>query len=360
MTDIKYWVAFNRIPHLGTVRFRQLQEHFGSLGEAWNAREGQLRAAGLDRRAVSEILSNRGSISPDHEAELLAQAGVRAVTWSDEEYPDRLKEIDDPPPVLYVKGEILPDDWCSIAIVGTRSATPYGKQAASTLTRDLVASGITVVSGLARGIDGIAHHEVIQSGGRTIAVMACGLDIIYPPEHASLAASISRQGALVSEHPLGVKPRSQQFPRRNRIMSGMTLGTLVIEAGEGSGAVRTVQHALEQGREVFCVPGSIFSLKSKMTNLLIQQGAKLVLTHEDVLQELNLSSIPQQLAMTSVIDLPEGDERSILEQVSLEPLHIDEIRWRSQLPIALVSSTLAMMELKGLVRQVGGMNYVRA
>ena len=360
MTEIKYWVAFNRIPHLGTARFRQLQEHFGSLEDAWTAAERTLRAAGLDSRAVSEVIANRGSISPDHEAELLVQAGVRAITWSDEEYPDRLKEIDDPPPVLYLKGEILPDDWRSIAIVGTRSATPYGKQATSTLTRDLVASGITVVSGLARGIDGVSHHEVIRSGGRTIAVMACGLDIIYPPEHASLAASISQQGALVSEHPLGVKPRSQQFPRRNRIMSGMTLGTLVIEAGEGSGAVRTVQHALEQGREVFCVPGSIFSPKSKMTNLLIQQGAKLVLTHEDVLQELNLSSIQRQLTMTAVIDPPEGDERSIWEQVSLEPLHIDEIRWRCQLPIALVSSTLAMMELKGLVRHVGGMNYVRA
>ena len=360
MTDTKYWVAFNRIPQLGTVRFRQLQEHFGSFEMAWTAREGLLRAAGLDSRAVSEILSNRGSISPDDEAERLARAGVRAVTWNDEEYPDRLKQIDDPPPVLYVKGEVLADDWRSVAIVGTRSATAYGRQAASTLSRDLVASGITVVSGLARGIDGVAHTEAIQSGGRTIAVVACGLDIIYPPEHASLAASISQHGALVSEHPLGVKPRAQQFPRRNRIMSGMTLGTLVIEAGEGSGAMHTVQHALEQGREVFCVPGSIFSPKSKMTNLLIQQGAKLVLTHEDVLQELNLSSVPQQLAMTSVIDLPEGDERSVLEHVSLEPLHIDEIRCRCQLPIALVSSTLAMMELKGLVRQVGGMNYVRA
>ena len=228
------------------------------------------------------------------------------------------------------------------------------------MARDLVNSGITVVSGLARGIDGVAHHEVVKAGGRTIAVLASGLDIIYPPEHASLAEAVSRQGALVSEHPLGVKPRAQQFPRRNRIMSGMTLGTLVIEAGEGSGAVRTVSHALEQGREVFCVPGSIFSPKSKMTNLLIQQGAKLVLTHEDVLQELNLSSIPQQLPLSEVLDLPEGDERSILEHCSLEPLHIDEIRCRCQLPIASVSSTLAMMELRGLVRQVGGMHYVRA
>ena len=360
MNDTKYWVAFNRIPHLGTVRFRQLEQHFGTLEEAWKASEGALQTAGLDSRAVREVVANRGAISPDAEIERLSKAKVRAVTWQDEEYPDRLKEIYDPPPVLYVKGAILPDDWRSISVVGTRSATPYGKQAASTLARDLTASGITVVSGLARGIDGVAHQEAITAGGRTIAVLASGLDIIYPPEHASLAAAVSQQGALVSEHPLGVKPRSQQFPRRNRIMSGMTLGTLVIEAGEGSGAVRTVQHALEQGREVFCVPGSIFSPKSKMTNLLIQQGAKLVLTHEDVLQELNLSSIPQQLSMTGVADMPEGDERSILEHVSLEPLHIDEIRGLSQLPIALVSSTLAMMELRGLVRQVGGMHYVRA
>ena len=360
MADTKYWVAFNRIPQLGTVRFRQMEQHFGSLEGAWSAREGAFKAAGLDSRAVSEVIANRGSISPDDEMERLSKADVRAITWRDEEYPDRLKEIYDPPPVIYVKGGILPADWRSIAIVGTRRATPYGRQAAATLARDLIASGITVVSGLARGIDGVAHHEALKAGGRTIAVLASGLDTIYPSEHASLARAISQQGALISEHPLGVKPRSQQFPRRNRIMSGMTLGTLVIEAGEGSGAVRTVHHALEQGREVFCVPGSIFSAQSKMTNLLIQQGAKLVLTHEDVLQELNLSSIPQQLALTAVADLPEGDERSVLQQISLEPAHIDEIRWRCQLPIALVSSTLAMMELKGLVRQVGGMHYVRA
>ena len=360
MTDSKYWVAFNRIPHLGTVRFRQLEAHFGALEEAWTAREGELRAAGLDNRAINEIIANRGSISPDAEADLLNRAGVRAITWQDEDYPDRLKEIDDPPPVIYVKGEILPEDWRSIAVVGTRSATHYGKQVTSTLARDLVASGITIVSGLARGIDGIAHQEAVQSGGRTIAIMGCGPDIIYPPEHASLAASISKQGALVSEHPLGVKPHPKQFPRRNRIMSGMTLGTLVIEADLSSGAKHTVEHALEQGREVFCVPGSILSPKSRLTNFLIQQGAKLVLTHEDVLQELNLSSEPKQLPMKGVVELPEGNERSILEHVSLEPLHIDEIRWRCQLPIALVSSTLAMMELRGLVRQVGGMNYVRA
>ena len=359
MSDTKFWVAFNRIPQLGTVRFRWLEQQYGTLQDAWQASEGSLRAAGLDSRAVREIASHRGSISPDDEMEQLARAGGRAITWQDDEYPARLKEIFDPPPVLYVNGSILPEDWRSVAVVGTRRATAYGRQAAAMLSRDLSIAGITVVSGLARGIDGVAHQEALKAGGRTIAVLASGLDVIYPPEHASLASSISQNGAVITEQPLGTRPRAQQFPRRNRLMSGMTLGTLVIEAGEGSGALLTVKHALEQDREVFCVPGSIFSPASKVTNLLIQQGAKLVYRHEDILEELNLSSIPQQLEMTAVLEPPADQEKSILEHISMEPAHIDEIRWRSQLPIALVSSTLAMMELKGLVRQVGGMHYVR-
>ena len=380
--DTKYWVALNRIPHLGTVRFRQLEQHFGLLKDAWTAGEGALQAAGLDSRAISEVIAHRNSISPDGEMETLARASVRAVTWHDDEYPARLREIYDPPPVIYVKGAILPEDWRSIAIVGTRNATDYGRQAATTLARDLAKAGVTVVSGLARGIDGIAHREVISIGKRTIAVLANGLDRVYPPEHASLSDAIAKQGALISEHPLGTKPRAQQFPRRNRIMSGMTLGTLVIEAGEVSGALATANHANDQGREVFCVPGSIFSHASRGVNLKIQRGeAKLVLTLEDILQELNLTSISQQMELPALAEtqgndavtpLPqpveapafseplEGEEGSILAHITTDPLHIDEIRCLSQLPIALVSSTLAMMELKGLVRQVGGMHYVRA
>ena len=213
MTDSKYWVAFNRIPHLGTVRFRQLEAHFGALEEAWTAREGELRAAGLDNRAINEIIANRGSISPDAEADLLNRAGVRAITWQDEDYPDRLKEIDDPPPVIYVKGEILPEDWRSIAVVGTRSATHYGKQVTSTLARDLVASGITIVSGLARGIDGIAHQEAVQSGGRTIAIMGLRAGHHLPARTRFSGSLYLQAGSLGLRAPFGSQAPSQAIPQ---------------------------------------------------------------------------------------------------------------------------------------------------
>ena len=357
--DNRYWVALNRVPNLGTARFRLLEQHFGDLAAAWQAGEGQLAAAGLDTRSVRNIVTHRGSVSPEREIEALEQAGVQAVTWNDAQYPPRLKEIHDPPPVLYMRGHLLPDDVRSVAVVGTRRATAYGREATAILARDLARSGITIVSGLARGIDGVADSEAINAGGRTIAVLACGLDIIYPPEHTALARSISGNGALISEHPLGVKPTASHFPRRNRLMSGMTLGTLVVEAPDSSGALLTVVHALEQNREVFCVPGSIFSPASTGTNRLIQQGAKLVFKHEDVLEELNLSSISHQMEMRPILQPDDDQESLVLGHISHEPAHIDEIRWRSQLPIAVVSSTLAMMELKGLVRQVGGMHYVR-
>ena len=359
MSWVKYWVAFDRIPNLGTVRFRLLDRHFGSLEEAWRASEGQLLGAGLDHRTASGVVSHRTGISPEEEMERLERAGVQAVTWHDTAYPARLKEIPDPPPVLYLRGQLLAEDERSVAVVGTRRATAYGREVAALLTRDLARSGVTVVSGLARGIDSIAHQEALKAGGRTIAVMACGLDIIYPPEHVSLARAVGQQGALVSELPLGTRPHAKQFPRRNRLMSGMTLGTLVVEAPEKSGALVTVGHALEQNREVFCVPGSIFSPASQGTNWLIQQGAKLVRSHEDILEELNLTSLSHQVEMRALIQ-PEGDEESLLlHHISYEPSHIDQIRWRAQLPISVVSSTLAMMELRGLVQHVGGMHYVR-
>ena len=360
MSDSKYWLAFNRIQNLGMVRFRLLEKRFGSLEEAWHAGQGQLREAGLDGRTISSILSGRPSISPDEEAEKLERVGVQAVTWHDPIYPARLKEIHDPPLVLYFQGSLLPEDERSVAVVGTRSATSYGREVASLLSGGLASSGITIVSGLARGIDGIAHQAALKAGGRTIAVLASGLDIIYPPEHASLARSICQKGALMTEHPLGTKPHAKQFPRRNRLMSGMTLGTLVVEAGEGSGAMWTVRHALEQDREVFCVPGSIFSPTSRVTNGLIQQGAKLVSKTEDVLEELNLSAIPLQLEMPAVAHADGDEESLLLSHISLEPIHIDEIRSLAELPISVVSGTLAMLELKGLVQSVGGMNYIRA
>ena len=357
--ELKYWVAFTRIPSVGRARFKILEQHFGTLEQAWHVGLSELRAAGLDSRTAHTIATRKLAIDPDAEISELSDLGVEAVTWHDPGYPPRLKEIYDLPPVLFVRGALLPEDERSIAVVGTRRATPYGREVAYQLAHDLAATGVTVVSGLARGIDGIAHRAALETGGRTIAVVANGVDVIYPREHAKLADEMVMNGAIVSEHPLGTRPQAENFPRRNRIMSGMTLGTLVVEAGEGSGALITARHALEQNREVFAVPGSVFSPGSRGTNRLIKEsGAKLVSECGDILEELNLSWIGQQLDMVAMFP-EEGIESDVLRCVTFDPIHIDEVIRSSGLDIAGVSSALAMMELKGLVRQVGGMNYVR-
>lgn len=357
--ETKYWAAFNRVPGVGRVRYLAILKRFGRLSDAWRAGPAGLKAAGLDDRIVRLITAGRPEIDPDAEMERLEQAGVRALTWDDPAYPPRLKETDDPPPVLYVRGELREADEWSVSVVGTRRPTPYGRQVAEEFSHQLASNRICVVSGLARGVDAIAHRAALQAGGRTIAVMACGLDIVYPPEHAKLAREIIENGALVSDYPLGTQPRGDYFPRRNRIMSGMSLGVLVVEGDLKSGALITSRLAVEQNREVFAVPGSIFSPQSRGTNAIIQRGeAKLVLCVEDVLEELNLTMAPQQIEMTEL--MPATDtEAGILRHISKEPVHIDEVCRQSGLPVSTVSSLLAMMELKGLVRQMGPMAYVR-
>jgi DNA processing protein len=329
------------------------------MKDAWNAGASELRAAGLDAKLASRIASERASLSPDAEMERMAKHNVTALTWHDPAYPARLKEIYDLPPVLYVRGELTAaDEWC-VAAVGTRRPTPYGRQVAEELSYGLAQNSICVVSGLARGIDSIAHRAALDAGGRTLAVLACGLDIVYPPEHAKLALEIAERGALVSDYPPGTQPRGEYFPRRNRIMSGLSLGVLVVEGDFKSGAIITARLALEQDREVFAAPGSIFSVQSRGTNSLIKEGAKLVQGVEDVLGELNLTMVPQQIQMKEI--MPATDtEAGLLRHISREPVHVDEVCRQSGLPIATVSSVLAMLELKGLVRQMGPMSYVRA
>ena len=356
---MKYWVAFSGISGIGRVRYSLLEKHFGSLAEAWQAGPAELKAAGLEERVVAHITDGRAKVSPDEEMERLERHHVRAITWHDPDYPPRLKEIYDLPPLLYVRGELMASDEWAVAVVGTRRPTPYGRQAAEELSFGLTRNGICVVSGLARGVDSIAHRAAMEGGGRTIAVMACGLDIVYPPEHAKLAQEIVERGALVSDYPLGIQPRGDYFPRRNRIMSGLSLGVLVVEGDVKSGAMITARLALEQDREVFAVPGSIFSPQSRGTNSLIQEGAKLVQKVEDVLEELNLTMVPQQVEMKELIPATDT-EASLLRHITKEPVHIDEVCRESGLPIATVSSVLAMLELKGLVRQMGPMAYVRA
>lgn len=356
---LKYWVGFNIVPRIGPAKFRALLDHFGDLETAWRAEAQELKLAGLDRGGIENLLATRSMISLDEEMEKIEREGARVLTWEDPTYPTSLLNIHGPPPVLYVKGEILPGDEWAVAVVGTRNATVYGREATRAIAGDLARNGVTIVSGLAHGIDAEAHRVALEAGGRTIAVLGCGIDIIYPRQNAKLAQAIVEQGALVTEYPLGTPPEGGNFPPRNRIISGLSLGVVIVEAGERSGALITADYALEQGREVFAVPGNIFRKGSKGTNNLIREGAKPVLSVQDILEELNLTMVSQQMEVREVV--PENEtESTLLEYITAEPTHIDEIGRQSGLPISVVSSTLAMMELKGMVRQVGGMNYILA
>jgi len=357
MSEVRYWVGFNVIPGIGRVRFGRLLSYFGGLEKAWCADAAELKASGLDNKTIQTITAWRSRIDLDAEMEKLEQSGVKAIPQNDPLFPPRLKEIYDPPPVLYVRGSVIPSGEWYLAVVGTRRATMYGREVTERLVTDLVRSGITIVSGLARGIDTIAHRAALAAGGKTFAVLACGLDIIYPPENQKLAEEIMANGALVSDYPIGVKPRAEHFPRRNRIMSGLALGTLVTEATEASGALITARMALEQDREVFAVPGSILSIASKGSNGLIREGAKAVLGVEDILEELNLSAIPRQLSLEGLV--PENETESLLLKCLSEgPVHIDDLCRACSLPVSTVSSTLTLMELRGIVNQLGSMNYV--
>ena len=361
MEDLKYRVAFIRIPSIGTVRMRTLEGGFETLRDAWEAPSASLKAAGIDGRALQQITGRRPLIDPDAEMERLEVAGVRAITWHDSEYPPVLKEIYDPPPVLFLKGGFVESDAYGVAVVGTRRATAYGREACAAIVKDLASAGITIISGLARGIDGIAHTTTLEAGGRTIAVMGSGMDVVYPADHRKLAQRISETGILLSEYPLGTKPDARNFPRRNRLLSGLALGVLVVEAPLDSGVMHTVRSALEQGRDVFAIPGSIFSPASLGANRLVQDGAKLVTDAADVLEELNLSRLEQQPVLPgfSPVVEPEGEEAGLLEHIGVEPIHIDELRRQAGMPVANVSSTLSLLEIKGLVKQVGTMHYVR-
>ena len=357
--ELKFWIAFNRVPRIGRARFMVLESYFGTMDRAWHASGSDLKDAGIDSKTAQLVVTSRATIDPDAELERLAKSDINAFTWHDASYPSRLKEIYDLPPVIYVRGTLSPEDERSVAVVGTRNASVYGREVAHRLTYDLARSGVTIVSGLARGIDGIAHRAALDARQRTVAVLGSGIDVIYPREHSKLASEITENGALISEHPLGTRPNAQNFPRRNRIMSGMTLGTVIIEAPEGSGALFTAKHALDENREVFAVPGNITSPNSRGTNRLIKEsGAKLVLDYKDILEELNLSSVGHQIEMTALF--PEDDNESqVLRYVTYDPVHIDEVIRESGLNIPAVSSALAIMELKGLIKQVGGMNYIR-
>lgn len=360
MNDMRYWVGFNRVYGVGPAKVRALIDHFGDLETAWSAEVTNLREAGLDRRSIENLLATRVQLDLDQEIDRVQQTGARIVIWDDADYPPLLKNLPDAPPVLYLKGELNTADreW-TVAIVGTRRASAYGRQVTETLATDLARNGITIVSGLARGIDAYAHEAALKAGGRTLGVLACGIDQVYPPEHTKLAARMLEHGALLTEAPYGSPPEGGNFPARNRIISGLSLGTIVVEAAETSGALITADRALEQGREVFAVPGNIFAKSSLGTNRLLKEGATLVTSAQDVLEALNLKMVTAHSEARAVI--PEDPtEAKLFLLLSNDPTHVDYLVRESGLPVAQVSSTLALMELKGMVRQVAGMQYVVA
>lgn len=357
MIDKRYWIGFNLIKGIGAVRLQALIKHFGDLEIAWKAAPIDLARAGLNRKVIERIVQARQSVDLEKLWAKIESQGIKIFTWEDETYPQRLKEIEQPPPVLYIRGEYLPDDLFAVAIVGTRRVTAYGRQITEELGGYLASNGITMVSGLARGVDAIAHQTALKAGGRTIGVLGSGVDRIYPPEHRGLAEKMMESGAIVSDYAPGTPPDASNFPPRNRIISGLSLAVVVIEAGETSGALITAEFAAEQGREVFAVPGSILAPQSKGTNKLIQNGALPLLSVNDLMQALNLTRMGEHKAARKIIPSDETEAR-LLTVLGAEPLHVDEIRKQTELPIEKVSATLALMELKGMVRQVGGMNYV--
>lgn len=392
MDDLKYWVAFHGIDGMGPQRLNRIETYFGNLEDAWRARRGELRDAGIGPALVENIDAKRNSTDPDEEMDRLIQRGIRPIHLRSEEYPDQLAESDDAPAVIYVCGDLLSHDSNAVAVVGTRNATSYGIEMASIISGELAQMGVTIVSGLAIGIDTAAHRAALNAGGRTIAVLAGGLDSIYPQRNRGLARQIVESGCLISEYQLGTRSKRDHFPRRNRIISGLSRGVVVVEAAKKSGATWTVKWALEQNREVFAVPGNATSPQSEGTNWLIRQGAKLTTCADHVIEELSaffgdlerdpeierrqssahVSSTVTARSESSTVSGHRPRKPSVQEietfndqehaiAMSLSgaegPMHIDEVARSMSVPVTDVMSTLTMMEVRGVVQCTEGALY---
>jgi DNA processing protein len=362
LDQLAYWIAFSRVMGIGPVRFQLLLDFFHEdVAAAWNADAKTLAQVRLDPKTIESFLTQRAKITPRQELDRLEQLRIRIITWKDEFYPPLLRQIEHAPPVLYVCGNLTDDDrHYTIGIVGTRKMSTYGRQTTEHFTTELARGKMTIVSGLALGVDTVAHKAALDAGGRTIAVLASGLDQIYPPSNYNLARRIadSGQGVLLTPFPLGIRPEAGNFPARNHIISGLSLGVLVTEAPERSGALITANSALAQGREVFAIPHSIFSPGGAGVNKLIQDGAHPVTNVNDILHSLNLYMLPQHAEAQAT--LPENpQERLLFSLLTHDARHIDDLTRESNLASNEVAATLTMMELKGLAKQIGGMQYVR-
>ena len=393
--ETKSLIHLNLIPGIGNHTIRRLLAAFGSAEKSLAATSEELaQIDGLTPDVRQHLIDGRSHAPVAQELELIEQHQCHIVTLNDESYPPLLKQISDPPVLLYITGQLPIVDTLSVAIVGSRSPTEYGKTISQQLSHQLAARGITVVSGFARGIDTCVHRGTLEAGGRTVAVFGCGLSIMYPETNQVLAAEIIKSGALVSEFPMTMPPRGANFPRRNRVISGLTLGTLVVEASNRSGSLITARHAADQGREVFAVPGQIFSNVSRGTHSLINQGATLINSVDDILdalpqdytgilrqepatrqptpgpdrgskrsdrttrpQSVEAKSTPASQSNTQTELNLTPDEQAVLATMDASSIHIDQIARDTELPIGKVSSLLIMLELKGIVQQLPGKQF---
>jgi len=354
-----FFHAFNLCGQIGPSGFKKLLTFFKSPEKAWSASLSQFQAAGLSAKLANRIVYHRENINLEQEQEKLAQQNIELVTIFDEDYPSLLKEIYDAPWLLYARGHLSSQDKFSLAVVGTRKVSLYGQQVTPWLTTPLAEAGLTIVSGLAIGVDTLAHQSALEAGGRTLAVVGCGLSdqVIYPRQNKDLATRIAQAGAVISEFPPQTSPQAQFFPMRNRLIAGLSLGTLVIEAPGRSGALITARQALDQNREVFAVPGPIFAQNSTGTNQLIKMGALPISQANDILEELNLELVTKPNPKKAIsADNPQ--ESLILKQINQEPIHIDKIIIQSKLPAAKVNAILSLLEVKGKVRNLSGNNYI--
>ena len=360
------WLAFGQVPGLGCVGFRRIAEFFADPTDAFFSSRGVLRGVpGLSPAAVGGLLAFSAWDRLADEMRQVREAGARLVRYSDAAYPERLRAIPDPPPVLYVRGSPEAAGRAAVGVVGSRAPSEYGREMTRLLCGGLASAGIAVVSGLARGIDGEAHETALSRGGGTVAVLGSGVDVLYPPEHGDLCRRIEERGAVLSEHPLGTRPLPHHFPARNRIISGLSLGVVVVEATERSGSLITARWALEQGREVFAVPGPAGASRSRGPHRLIREGAKLVENLADIIEEIapQLAAVPPPVAAADPGETASGPFRvegpagAILRDLETGPLQMDDVIHRAGLPPQEVCALLLDLELQGLLKQLPGKRY---
>jgi DNA processing protein len=359
LPDLAPWVRLSKTG-ASARRLNSLVEQFSSPEALFSLDAEQLASvAGLPPGVAARLL-DPAHVPGQAEMRRLDDLGVDLVIRDDPRYPSLLAEIHDPPPLLYVRGALPPPDAPAVAIVGSRGGSAYGRSVAERLARELAAAGVAVVSGLARGIDAAAHRGALAGGGPTLAVLGCGVDVPYPWENRELARRITGGGALVSEYPLGAAPDAWHFPSRNRIVSGLTLGTIVVEAARGSGALITASCAVDQNREVFAVPGNIDNPMTQGPHALLRDGAKLVENVADILQELRLAAEAAQPPLPMAEPELADDERQIWSLLSRQPRHVDDLILASDLPVGQVNAALMMLEVKGLARRLPGSSFARA